>query len=370
MAKGENIFKRKDGRWEARYPKGRDLDGKIKYGFCYGKSYHEAKEKVMQCKAITLGGRPAPQSVIHRRLAFYCDEWLQKKKKKIRESTYIKYNTILEKHIKPRLGNCHPQGLTTDNVDDFTDDLLFEDELSVKTVHDILVVLHGVLRYVATQCPGASVIEINYPKEAHAEMRVLSLAEQERLIRYLRTDTDPCKFGLLFMLLSGVRIGELCALKWSDIDLEEQTVHITATLQRLHNTTAEGGNQTHIVIGAPKSEKSIRTIPLTDYAATLCHRFANRGDTYLLTGTEDYMEPRTLEYRFQKYTQECGLEGVHPHTLRHTFATRAVEAGFDIKSLSEILGHASTTITLERYVHSSLALKRTNMEKLDKVAGF
>lgn len=82
------------------------------------------------------------------------------------------------------------------------------------------------------------------------------------------------------------------------------------------------------------------------------------------------MEPRTLEYRFQKYTQECGLRGVHPHTLRHTFATRAVEAGFDIKSLSEILGHASTTITLERYVHSSLALKRTNMEKLDKVAGF
>lgn len=134
--------------------------------------------------------------------------------------------------------------------------------------------------------------------------------------------------------------------------------------------TAEGGNQTHIVIGEPKSEKSIRTIPLTDYAVTFCRRFANKDDTYLLTGTGEYMEPRTLEYRFQKYTQECGLRGVHPHTLRHTFATRAVEAGFDIKSLSEILGHASTTITLERYVHSSLALKRTNMEKLDKVAGF
>lgn len=189
-------------------------------------------------------------------------------------------------------------------------------------------------------------------------------------MEYLLTDTDPCKFGLLFMLITGVRIGELCALKWSNIDLKANTVHIAATLQRLHNTTADGGSQTHIVIGAPKSKKSIRTIPLNDYDAALCRRFVGRDDTYLLTGTENYMEPRTLEYRFQKYTQECGLEGVHPHTLRHTFATRAVEAGFDIKSLSEILGHASTAVTLERYVHSSLALKRINMEKLDKVAGF
>lgn len=370
MAKGENIFKRKDGRWEARYIKGRELDGKIKYGFCYGHSYREAKEKVTLCKAAVLAGVPVPKSGAHRRLAFYCDEWLRKKQKKVRESTYIKYNTVLEKHIKPRLGSCHPRGLTTDNVDDFTKELLFEDELSVKTVHDILVVLHGVLRYTATQLPGYSIIEINYPQEIHEEMRVLSCDEQERLMRYLLIDTDPCKFGLLFMLLTGVRIGELCALKWSDIDLEKQTVRITATLQRLHNTSAEDGCQTHIVIGPPKSKKSIRTIPLTGDIVALCRRFADKDDAYILTGTEDYMEPRTLEYRFRKYTQECDLDGVHPHTLRHTFATRAVEAGFDIKSLSEILGHASTTITLERYVHSSLTLKRTNMEKLSAVAGF
>ena len=109
MAKGENIFRRKDGRWEARYIKGRELDGKIKYGFCYGKSYREAKEKVTQCKADVLAGKTASQSALHHRLAFYCDEWLRKKKKKVRESTYIKYTTNLEKHIKPRLGNCYPQ---------------------------------------------------------------------------------------------------------------------------------------------------------------------------------------------------------------------------------------------------------------------
>ena len=79
------------------------------------------------------------------------------------------------------------------------------------------------------------------------------------------------------------------------------------------------------------------------------------------------MEPRTLQYRIEKYTRECGLEGVHAHTLRHTFATRAVEVGFEIKSLSEVLGHANTSITLERYVHSSMDLKRANMDKLTAV---
>ena len=88
---------------------------------------------------------------------------------------------------------------------------------------------------------------------------------------------------------------------------------------------------------------------------------------YVLTGTTDYMEPRTLQYRIEKYTRACGLEGIHAHTFRHTFATRAVEVGFEIKSLSEVLGHSTTTITLERYVHSSMELKRSNMNKLNVV---
>ena len=126
--------------------------------------------------------------------------------------------------------------------------------------------------------------------------------------------------------------------------------------------------RTRVVIGSPKSDTSIRTIPLTNYAAGLCRKFkASTAEAYILTGKEYYMEPRTLQYRIEKYTRECGLEGVHAHTLRHTFATRAVEVGFEIKSLSEVLGHATTTITLERYVHSSLELKRSNMDKLEAI---
>ena len=126
-----------------------------------------------------------------------------------------------------------------------------------------------------------------------------------------------------------------------------------------------GSTRTRLVTGTPKSDTSVRTIPLTDYAAELCGRMRPKSSTaYVLTGTEICMEPRTLQYRMEKYTRECGLEGVHFHTLRHTFATRAVEVGFEIKSLSEVLGHSSTTITLDRYVHSSMKLKRDNMNKL------
>lgn len=270
MRKGENIFKRKDGRWEARYIKGYELSGKAKYGFCYGKSYKEAKEKVTKCKAALLAGKPMPQTGTRHRFTFFCDEWLRLRKSKVRESTYIKYNTVLEKYIKPKLGGFFPLGITTGIVDDFTQELLFEDELAVKTVHDILVMLHGVLKYTAAQFPGLfPAIEINYPKESRKEMRVLSRDEQERFVKYLLTDTDACKFSVLLMLLSGMRIGELCALQWGNINIREQTIRITATLQRLHDTALTSENHTRIVIGAPKSDTSSRTIPITDFAADL-----------------------------------------------------------------------------------------------------
>ena len=127
----------------------------------------------------------------------------------------------------------------------------------------------------------------------------------------------------------------------------------------------DGESKTKIVIGTPKSDTSARTIPISDDAAELCRKMNPKSPTaFILTGTPHYMEPRTLQYRMERYTENCGLDGVHFHTLRHTFATRCVEVGFEIKSLSEILGHANTTITLDRYVHSSMELKRDNMNKL------
>ena len=234
---------------------------------------------------------------------------------------------------------------------------------------DILVVLRSILNYTAKQFPGTfPQIEISYPKETKKEMRVLTRDEQTKFVSFLLRDIDSCKFGVLLALLTGIRIGELCALRWENISLKDNTIKIASTMQRLKDTDLNREAKTKIVIGRPKSDTSARTIPISDDAAELCGKMnPKRPTAFVLTGTENYMEPRTLQYRMEHYTEECGLEGVHFHTLRHTFATRCVEVGFEIKSLSEILGHANTTITLNRYVHSSMELKRDNMKKLSMI---
>lgn len=366
--KGENIFKRKDGRWEARYVKGYELSGKIKYGFCYGKTYREAKEKVTKCKVAMLAGSPLPVTNNRHRFAYFCEEWLRLEKGKIKESSYVKYDVILRNHILPKLGGCFPLGINTVLVEQFKQELLQED-LAVKTVRDILTVLQAILKYTAARFPGAfPTVEISYPKEPRKEARVLDTDEQRRFVSYLQTDMDECKFGILLALFTGLRIGELCALRWENVSLQNRTIRVDSTMQRLRDFECTGNGKTKVVIGPPKSDTSIRTIPLTENAVRLCGQYdPHRPAAFLLTGTEQFMEPRQVQKRLAKYTKECGLEGVHFHTIRHTFATRCVEAGFEIKSLSEILGHANTTITLDRYVHSSMDTKRANMEKLSAV---
>lgn len=369
MAKGENIFKRKDGRWEARYVKGHLPSGKIKYGFCYGRSYKEAKEKVTRLKAAVAAGEEVAKDAGKRLLADYCDEWLRLTKPRVKAATYVKYATILDNHIKPTLGGCRPGALDTAAVEAFSGALLYGEGLSPKTVRDVLACLRAVLRHAGRQLPGGlPPLEIAYPKEEPREMRVLSPAEQERLTRYLLADLDRCRSGVLLALLTGLRIGEVCALRWGDINMQDRTIHVHATMQRLKDMAGGEGGKTKVVIGPPKSDKSVRVIPMTDQAVRLCMQMQTKSAAaFLLTGTERYMEPRTLQYRLQKYTAACQLEGVHFHTLRHTFATRAVEVGFEIKTLSEILGHSTTTVTLDRYVHASLELKRANMSKLNAV---
>lgn len=367
MAKGENIFKRKDGRWEARYIKGHELSGKIKYGFCYGKTYKEAKEKVTRAKAALLNGKSTPAVNSRHRFSWFCDEWFESGKKRFKESTCVKYKNILDRHIKPRLGSCFPLGMNDALIDQFANELLYEEELAPKTVKDILVVVRSILDYTARRFPETFPrININYPKESKKEMRVLSREEQTRFSKFLLDDMDASKFGVFLALLTGIRIGELCALRWENISLKDNTIKICSTLQRLKDVSSNQERKTKIVISSPKSDTSTRTIPITESVAGLCRKMNPQSPAaFVLTGTSHYMEPRTLQYRMERYTEICGLEGVHFHTLRHTFATRCVEVGFEIKSLSEILGHANTTITLDRYVHSSMELKRDNMNKLE-----
>ena len=368
--KGENIYKRKDGRWEARYIKGYHPDGTPKYGYCYGKTYRESKQKVSVAKAALVTGKPAPTVSRKRRFAFYCDEWLKLNRSRVKESTYVKYSGMLEKHIKPRLGGCLVQALSSIIIEQFSHELLYEEELSPKTVKDILTMLHSVIKYTSRQFPEPLPnIEIIYPKVPKNEMRVLTKEEQTRLVKYLLDDMDECKFGGLLSLLTGMRIGEVCALHWDNVCLLEQTVKVKSTMQRLKDFSESSTSKTKIVISEPKSDTSARVIPLTEYAVRLCKtHWCNSPAAFVLTGEANrYIEPRTLQYKLERYTADCDLDGVHFHTLRHTFATRCVEVDFEIKSLSEILGHSSPRITLERYVHSSMELKRDNMNKLTAI---
>lgn len=364
--KGENIFKRKDGRWEARYVKKREISGEIIYGFCYGKSYKDVKEKVSKFKKFEMSTEPVSPNSGRRRFGFFCEEWLKSCHGQLKDSTCERYRTAVENHIKAKLGGCFPANITSETVAAFTAELL-ADGLSPKTVKDILIVLRLILKYTAKQFQyGLPEVEIIYPKEHKKEARVLSFSEQETFISYLAEDLDCCKFGILLAMFTGLRIGELCALKWGNISLRERTIKVNATMQRLKNDGS--GGKTKVVTGSPKSDLSYRIIPLSDTAVKLCKKMeVHDQSAYILTGSSDFMEPRTLQYRMKKYTKDCGLEGVHFHTLRHTFATRCVEVGFEIKCLSEILGHATTTITMERYVHSSLKLKRENMQKLTAI---
>lgn len=365
--KGTNIYKRKDHRWEARYIKEYKEDGKPLYGYCYGKTYKEAKTKMENARIQLTNGQNKQDK--KKLFSLYCDEWLKVNRTHIKESTYAKYYNVITKYIKPRLGSFLIQNLSTVNIEQFSYDLLYIDNLSSKTVKDILAIISSILKYVQKHYSDVSNIEIIYPKTIRKDIRILTKVEQLQFITYLLDDMDSCKFGVLLTLLTGMRIGEICALKWENISLEDKTIFIKSTMLRLKNFDTESPRKTKIVISDPKSYTSMRIIPLTDLAYSLCEQFhVYNKNAFVLTGKEDkFIEPRLMQYKLNKYTKECGLENIHFHTLRHTFATRCVEVDFEIKSLSQILGHSSPKVTLERYVHTSLELKRSNMEKLTSI---
>ena len=350
----------------ARYIKEHRINGRIHYGYCYGKTYHEARDKVNQARYALMNDQLLPVRGKRNRFADYCNEWLYLKRSSVKPSTFVKYTTILEKYIKPDLGQYFSEAISEILVEQFSYRLIHERGLSPKTVRDILSVLHSILNYTTKQNPLAKPVDIVYPRQDRKEMRVLTCEEQKRFTEYLLQDMDPCKFGVLLALLTGLRIGEVCALKWEDISLENKVIFVRHTMQRLKNLNPASEERTRIITGVPKSGRSVRIIPMNQDIEKLCNKWrADDPEAYVLTGKAGYfLEPRTLQYRMRQYTKDCDLKNVHFHTLRHSFATRCVEAGFEIRSLSEILGHSSTRITLECYVHSSMNLKRKNMEKL------
>lgn len=211
MRTGENIFKRKDGRWEARYHKGRSASGGILYGYCYGKTYTEAKQNVEYAKRIFENTETHNAVPEQKPMHWYCDSWLQTNRLRLRDSTYIKYRGFLDHHINPFFGSLLPAEVSSQTVSAFSDLLLETKGLSLKTVRDILSVLNAIFHYINKHFPDLmGVVDVVYPAAAWSEIRVLTVEEQQILTAYLLEDLDLCKFGILLALLTGVRIGEAC----------------------------------------------------------------------------------------------------------------------------------------------------------------
>lgn len=348
--RGENIYKRKDGRWEARYVKGVSIDGRKKYGSVYAKTYGEVKAKQNQ---ILLNSN-FKESHLRKTVALIMHEWLDSNKAQIKISSYQKYKTVIEKHIQPQLGFLEVQHLTKSTVQQYTESLL-EKGLSKTTVNDSLIILSMGLSFAEEkyniQVPKVSLLK-NQPKE----MRVLTVEEQNVLVRFLLIKDDVFGFGMLLALFTGLRIGELCALTWNDIS--ENTITINKTVQRLKN-----GNSTEIVILPPKTKSSFRTIPIPLELSSMINRRRSFGNV-LKQDNGKPVEPRLLQMKFKKYTAECGIDNINFHALRHSFATRCIEIGFDVKTLAEILGHSDVKTTLNKYVHSTMTQKAKQMNML------
>jgi integrase len=302
------------------------------------------------------------------------DKWLENSKLRLKESSYVKYHNLISNHIKPSLG-CYPLStITSTMLNKFVADKLEADKngthkgLSAKTVKDILSVIKSALRFAKDESLLSDyIINIALPKEKPNDMRILSTDEQVAFEKFICTDMDESKLGMYLCLYTGIRIGELCALKWSDISLSEGVLTVNRTTQRIQVLEGKSSAKTKIITTDPKSNFSMRTIPLPDCLIQKLKLFNPvNQNTYLLSGEiKRFVEPRTYQYRFKAYLSRCGVKDANFHSLRHTFATRCVALGFEIKSLSEILGHANVNITLNRYVHPSIDLKRSNMNKLE-----
>ncbi|MDO4309094.1 MAG: tyrosine-type recombinase/integrase [Eubacteriales bacterium] len=301
-------------------------------------------------------------------------EWLGMKKLSVKESTYSKYYCIVKRQIIPELGEVPLEKVNSSLINSFTGRKLGRNQeedsrvLGNKTVRDINMVLKSIIRYGEREYHMAHLAENTVlPKPKRESIETLTADELDRVSRYLwKHETDARYIGLLLCMYSGMRLGEICALRWKDIDLQEQVIYINHTLQRIPIPDENSIKRTRIIIDVPKTSSSMRVIPISGqiYPSIKNLRGKAGGTDFFLTSSSKFMEPRNYQYFFKRILRKSEVRNVNFHILRHTFATRCVEVGMDVKTLSEILGHSNINITLNYYVHSSMESKKKQINLL------
>lgn len=384
---GENIRKRKDGRWEGRYKVFDESKDKPIYRSIYGSTYEEVKEKLSRArlglvsKNIKQTGMQANHQVqqksriinkdpmqiimdegkehaeIYQSILFSqaAKEWFKEISGNCKPSTYVKYNTVYKTHLAEIIGEYPLSAAIAPRLQERIFNYLSGNNVSESLQRSICCVANQILvfsnkKYALT----IPLLEKNYIKPKKKTVQTLSRMEQSMLLTGIYRELDKFKIAVLLCLYTGLRLGELCALRWTDLDMRGMTLSVNRTVQRI---VAPGYVPKTILLETdPKSESSKRIIPLTvEIMDLLC---SLKGSQAYVFGSDKPLEPRTMQYRFKKMLKEAEIENKNFHILRHTFATNCVENGMDVKSLSEILGHSDVKITLNRYIHPTMRIKR------------
>ena len=271
----------------------------------------------------------------------------------------MKYKNCLDKYILPQWKKLYVREIQQGTYDRLMEVLL--QQLSGSSIQTINTIISGILKYTLNCLPVKCTGKVS--EHAKRPLDILSDNESCKLLTYLDHRNDLISIGIRLTLFSGIRLGELCALTWADVDLEEQVIHIRHTLQRIQNRNRLPEDpKTVLYIGSPKNKRE-RSIPLHPQMIPILTKYKSRypASYYLLSGTLSPVEPRKMTRHFKKIIKSCDIRDLHFHTLRHTFATRCVESGMQIKALSEMLGHSTVKITMDRYVHLSMSFKQSQI---------
>lgn len=364
---GSNIYKRKDGRYEGRILVGKNVYRRPQYIYVYAKTLREVKQKMDEARVKnSLQEKTAPflNSGAH--------EWLSEKRREWKPTTYDTYSRLVEQYINPVLGNYRIADITTSVMETFSkelDQLSSRKKLSEGYKKYICALVGQIIAFQSERCALKSQalrlpdFKVNKRRIELPDEKDLQLLE-DYLTQNL--DNDTC-LGILLARYTGIRIGELCALQWRDLDLENGLVTIRGNLQRIKNHENEfeksgTGQKTKVCEQTPKTMKSMRTIPLADGLVEVLKKHQREPERYLISGKrKEWAEVRTVQYRFTSILKKSGCESFHFHLLRHTFASDCICRGCDVKSLSEILGHSSVQVTMNIYVHSTMKQKKEMM---------
>ena len=293
--------------------------------------------------------------------------WKEDKKQYVKRSTFAAYTLLIENHILPSFGEMAL--VEEQDVQTFVFRKLNEG-LSHKTIKDILIVLKMILRFGAkNQMTEYRQIDIKFPTERDKHsIDILNRSHQKQIMEYIRLHFTFKNLGIYICLSAGMRIGEICALTWDDLDVENGIIHVRKTIQRIY-VIEEHRKYTEVILDTPKTKNSIREIPMTKNLLKMIRPIKKivNGNFYVLTNEPKPTEPRTYRNYYKQFMQSLGLPLIKFHGLRHSFATRCIESKCDYITVSVLLGHSNICTTLNLYVHPNLEQKKRCMEQMSRL---